>query len=258
MLTHRLERVVSVCDGDGAAERCACALLLPCSAPESHPCAPDKLEPQILSRRRARRTILVVEGRYPPPPSLGESLLRQGFAVLVASNLLRARQILMDPEIRVDVVLFDRNLPDGTAEDLLSELEALPRQLGVVILADGADEFCAEALELRAVIVPVATPPRVLGGILKVAADGYVRTTVKRFGRRYKLSKRETELLMRVTEGARPKAIAAEMRCSLQAVYARLARICTRTACESYPEVVAKMFQFSCHGLGHEGGKEGA
>ncbi len=221
-------------------------------------------EPASLARRdagssgdkRDRRTILLVAGDRPPSVSLAEVLLMQGFAVLVAANPSCARQILVDPDVRVDVVLFDRNLPDGTAEDLLSELEDLPRQLGVVILADSADDFCAEALELRAVIVPVATPPTVLAGILKVAADGYAGATVKRFSRRYKLSDKETEILKRVTEGASPKAIAAEMSCSLQAVYARLTKICARTSCESYQEVVAKLFQFSCHGIGREGGNE--
>jgi DNA-binding CsgD family transcriptional regulator len=89
-----------------------------------------------------------------------------------------------------------------------------------------------------------------LGGILKTAADGHALATIKRFSRRFKLSDKETEILSRVTDGASPKAIAAEMRCSLQAVYARLAKICARTSCDSYQEVVAKLFQFSCHGLG--------
>jgi DNA-binding NarL/FixJ family response regulator len=204
----------------------------------------------VLGDRKAWTTILLVEGKYPPPTSFGEALLRQGFAVLVAANLRCARRVLVDPDVRVDVVLFDHHLPDGTAEDLLSELEELPRQLGVVILADSADDFCAGVLELGGVIVPVGTPLGVLGGILKTAADGHALATIKRFSRRFKLSDKETEILSRVTDGASPKAIAAEMRCSLQAVYARLAKICARTSCDSYQEVVAKLFQFSCHGLG--------
>lgn len=254
MLTHRLEGVVSIRDGDGEAENCTC--LHSCQVEDGNP---PPLPPTAgLGDKQDRRTILLVEGRYPAPVSFGEALLRQGFALLVAANLRCARRVLVNPDVRIDVVLFDRNLPDGTAEDLLSELEDLPRQLGVVILADSVDAFCAEALKLRAVVVPVATPPAVLGGILKVAADGYAGTTIRRFSRRYKLSDKETEILKRVTEGASPKAIAAEMLCSLQAVYARLTKICARTSCESYQEVVAKLFQFSCHGLGREGGKEGA
>jgi DNA-binding NarL/FixJ family response regulator len=250
MLTHRLERIVAVAVGEGVTESSTRGILRPYEVDDEQPASLVTPEAKVPGDKKAWTTILLVEGKYPPPTSFGEALLRQGFAVLVAANLRCARRVLVDPDVRVDVVLFDHHLPDGTAEDLLSELEELPRQLGVVILADSADDFCAGALELGGVIVPVATPLGVLGGILKTAADGHALATIKRFSRRFKLSDKETEILSRVTAGASPKAIAAEMRCSLQAVYARLAKICARTSCDSYQEVVAKLFQFSCHGLG--------
>lgn len=205
-----------------------------------------------LGTRPAKRTILLLEGKGPLPPSLGEALLRQGFAVLVAANLSHARQLLLGPDARVDVILYASGLPNRAAGNLLLELEGLPRQPGLVILADIADSFCSAAVEFGAVIVPSATPSKVLGDILKVAADGNAGSTVKRFSRRYKLSDRETEILTQIIQGASPKSIAAEMRCSLQAIYARLSRICVRTACASYPEVVVKLFQFSCRGLHDE------
>jgi DNA-binding NarL/FixJ family response regulator len=236
--------------GDGVTEDSTRGVLHPCEADDEKPASLTSAEVQVLSDKKKGTTVLLIEGKSPPPTSFGEALLRQGFVVLVAATLRCARRVLVDPDVRVDVVLFDRNLPDGTAEHLLSELEELPRQLGIVILADSADDFCAGALERGGVIVPVATPWSVLGGILKTAANGHAVATIKRFSRRFKLSDREIEILRRVTDGASPKAIAAEMRCSLQAVYARLAKICARTSCESYQEVVAKLFQFSCHGLG--------
>jgi DNA-binding CsgD family transcriptional regulator len=57
--------------------------------------------------------------------------------------------------------------------------------------------------------------------------------------------------LDRVANGISPKQIAVEFGCSMQAVYAKLARVSTKTGCANYPEVVARLFQFSCHGLGH-------
>jgi DNA-binding NarL/FixJ family response regulator len=198
-----------------------------------------------------RTTILFAQNRRPAAAATEQALRQQGFAVVVAGSLASARRILTDPGVRVDVVLIERNLPDGCADELLSELEDLPRQPGIVILTDDADDFCPEAVMFRAVVVPTVTSPTVLGNILKVAAEDYAAHTLRRFSKRYKLSRKETAILGRLADGGSPKSIATEANCSLQTIYFCLNRICQRTSCERYPEVVAKLFQFSCHGLGH-------
>jgi hypothetical protein len=55
----------------------------------------------------------------------------------------------------------------------------------------------------------------------------------------------------RVVNGSSPKEIAAALGCSIQAVYAHLTGVGMKTKCVCYKEIVAKLFQFSCHGLGH-------
>jgi DNA-binding NarL/FixJ family response regulator len=196
-----------------------------------------------------------VSNRKPPTNATEQALLQQGFAVVVVGTLLSARRLLTKPDLYADVVLLDRNLPDGCAEELLSELEQLPRQPGIVILSDNADDFYPDAVMFRAVVVSSFTSATVMGSILRKAAAGCADHTLRRFGQRYTLSLQEIEILGRLAEGSNPKTIAAEADCSLQAIYAHLARICKRTSCDSYPEVVAKLFQFSCHGLGHPMGK---
>ena len=202
-----------------------------------------------------RTTILLVEADSRSTISIEQALLQLGFGVLVARSLSVVHRLLRDPNVRIDVVLLDGNLPGGRTRELLADLEEAPREPGLVVLHDRADVFCPETVMSRAVVVPVTTPAQALGNILEAAAGGCVAYTLRRFSRRYKLSRKEAATLSRLAEGVSPKAIAAEANCSLQAVYAQLARICTRTSCRSYTEVVAKLFQFSCHGLGHEMGK---
>ena len=102
----------------------------------------------------------------------------------------------------------------------------------------------------RAVWAPGTTSPSALASILRKAAPGYARCTLERFAKHFRLTNKECEYLARVANGISPKQIAGEFGCSIQAVYAHLARLSTKTGCANYQEVIAKLFQFSCHGSG--------
>jgi DNA-binding CsgD family transcriptional regulator len=149
---------------------------------------------------------------------------------------------------------LDLHLPDGRGEDLLPEIEALSRQPGIVILSDFLDEVRPDVTSYRAVLVPKTIAPAALASLLHQGASGYAQDTLIRFATKYRLTSKEVEVLGCVARGASPKQAAADLVCSVQVVYVHLAGVCARTGCASYHEVVAKLFQFSCHGLGHDAG----
>ena len=103
----------------------------------------------------------------------------------------------------------------------------------------------------RAIWVPKSVHPPALVAIMHRVARGCAHKTLNRFARRFGLTRKETRVLDLVASGVGPKQIAANLNCSSQAVYALLARASNKTESLSYQEVVAKLFQFSCHGLGH-------
>jgi len=73
-----------------------------------------------------------------------------------------------------------------------------------------------------------------------------VREVVHRVLKRFNLSTRETEAVLFVAEGLRAKEIAAHMSCSEKTVYAHLARVCKKTGCRDYHEVVCTVLAFVC------------
>jgi DNA-binding NarL/FixJ family response regulator len=182
---------------------------------------------------------------------LGRTLVAHGIVLHVAANVSRARRFLQSANHPVDVVLINPVLSDGRGEDLLAEIEALPRQPGVVILTSCADEKRWEAASYRAIWVPKGAEPEALARIMRRAARGYAQDTLYRFARRFRLTRKEARVLDGIASGVGPKQIALSLGCSAQAIYALLAKVSTKTKCSSYQEVVAKLFLFSCHGLGH-------
>jgi DNA-binding CsgD family transcriptional regulator len=82
-------------------------------------------------------------------------------------------------------------------------------------------------------------------------AGGYARPVIQRFVTTFGLSKRETEAIALASQGLKAKEIAGRMRCSEPTVYGHLSRICTKTGCCDYHEVVAKLFAFACRAVGH-------
>jgi DNA-binding CsgD family transcriptional regulator len=91
-----------------------------------------------------------------------------------------------------------------------------------------------------------SVPQKLLHSLPQEDAD----STVHRFAKNFKLTPKESKILDELARGNAPKRIALSCGCSLQAVYAHLARISTKTNCASYHEVVAKLFHFTFHTLG--------
>jgi DNA-binding CsgD family transcriptional regulator len=114
------------------------------------------------------------------------------------------------------------------------------------------DEVRPEVTSYRVVLAPKTIGPSVLAAILHQGATGHADGTLTRFARNYRLTSKESEVLGRVARGDSPKQTAAYLECSVQAVYVHLAGVCSKTACSSYHQVMAKLFQFSCHSLGHD------
>ncbi|HEX7509092.1 MAG TPA: response regulator [Polyangia bacterium] len=206
------------------------------------------------SRPDSRARVLFVEDMAPCARAFKRALAAYGIDIVVAADLSQARRLLQGQGEQFDAVLLDLHLPDGRGEDLLPEIEALARQPGIVVLSDFLDEVRPEVTSYRAVLVPKTIAPVALAALLHQGAAGYAHDTLVRFAAKYRLTRKEVEILGCVARGASPKQTAADLVCSVQVVYVHLAGVCTKTGCASYHEVVAKLFQFSCHGLGHEVG----
>jgi DNA-binding CsgD family transcriptional regulator len=139
-------------------------------------------------------------------------------------------------------------LPDGRGEELLPDLDQLSRQPGLVIFSSFLDEIRPEATSYRPILVPKTIAPSSLAAIVRIAANGYAHHALSHFAKRFGLTNKETKILELVARGEKPKGIAQELDCSIQAVYAHLTKICVRTDCSSYQEAMAMLFQFACHG----------
>jgi DNA-binding NarL/FixJ family response regulator len=200
----------------------------------------------------ARISVLVVEDDQALALALIPALLQHRVEAVVKNNLACARGFLTNQGKVIDAVLLGSHLPDGRGDELLAEIEALPKQPGIVMFNDSLSDICPDLTSYRVVWTPKSTPPSALASMLRQASRGYAHTTLHRFARRFQLTGKEIEVLDRVAKGSSPKNIALDDGCSLQAVYAHLAKLSTKVGCMSYHEVVAKLFQFSCHGLGHE------
>jgi DNA-binding NarL/FixJ family response regulator len=194
---------------------------------------------------------LLVENDQACASTFSQALSKYAIVLDVAGSLSESRQFLCDSAEQIDVVLLDPVLPDGRGEDLLPEIEALPRQPGVIILTNRFDAVRPDATLYRAIWVPKSMQPPALANIMRRVAKGCAHETLDRFAKRFRLTHKETRVLDLVASGVGPKQIAADLNCSAQAVYALLARASNKTESLSYQEVVAKLFQFSCHGLGH-------
>ncbi len=177
----------------------------------------------------------------------------QPFAIecVVAESLSSARQLLSSLGDDIDAVLLNLNLPDGRGEDLLPAVQARARKPGLVVFSDSPEQVPFDARAYRAVLSTKRIEPPKLAAILRSTTGGHVHPTVQRFVRRFRLTNRESEILHRLASGISPKQTALGLGCSCQAVYAHLAKIGKKTGCRGYQEVIAKLLQFSCHGLEH-------
>jgi DNA-binding NarL/FixJ family response regulator len=204
-----------------------------------------------------RISVLFVEDNQHCATAFRRVLGQYGFDLIIASTLASARKRLAQLGDDIDAVLLDLDLPDGRGEELLPLIETLSRQPGVVIFSDFLDEIKPEATSYRVVLTPKTIAPASLASILRRSARGYAQCTIERFGKHFGLTVREMETLDCMACGTSPKETAVTLVCSIQSVYAHLARICEKTSCTTYQEVVAMLFRYSCHGLGHAIGVEG-
>lgn len=74
----------------------------------------------------------------------------------------------------------------------------------------------------------------------------FAQSTLSRFANCFRLTPREAAIVDQLAQGTSPKGIASVLGVSLQAIYAKLARVNSKVGCTSYPEVIAKLFRFSC------------
>lgn len=176
---------------------------------------------------------------------------RSRIAVTVAHTLAEARSILHQGLPSLDVVLLELHLPDGRGESLLRDFEACPRQPVVVITSGYLQDLQLEALEYRPVSVGKAMGTAALLKVVKTVVAGYARPSIMRFSMRFKLTQCETEVMASIAHGVSPKVVAERRHCSEQAVYAHLARACSKTHCLDYHQLVGKLFAFVCQALGH-------
>ena len=78
-----------------------------------------------------------------------------------------------------------------------------------------------------------------------------VRSVVNLFLVPFSLTKRETEVVVLLSEGIHAKEIAQHMSCSEKNVYALLTRACRKIGCRDYHVVVCAVLAFACDLLGH-------
>lgn len=188
-------------------------------------------------------------------PSAADEIVR-GFArnaltVSVARTLADARAFLHQSGNRVDVVVLALHLPDGRGESLLPEIEARARQPAVIIASADLPGLQPAALEYRPVAVPKPVSADALLRIVRTVVGGYASPAIHRFVRCFDLSKRESQATVLLAQGLSPKEIAQRMCCSEKTVYAHLVRVCRKTGCRDYHQVVCRLLAFACHGLGH-------
>jgi DNA-binding NarL/FixJ family response regulator len=195
--------------------------------------------------------VLVVEDDQSVTDAVTQDFGRNGVAVTVSRTLADARAILRQGSTPVNVVVLELRLPDGRGESLLPDIEACPRQPAAIITSASLHELLAEALEYRPVAVAKPISTAALLRMVKTAAAGYTRPTIRRFVRRFDLSRRETEVVAILAQGLSAKDISKHLGCSEKTVYAHLARICEKASCRDYHALIGRLFAFTCQAMGH-------
>jgi two-component system, NtrC family, response regulator len=93
--------------------------------------------------------VLVLSQQAESRRALCTMLQRQGISTLSAATLQECREAISQGKI--GLVFSDRNLPDGTYQDLLEATRMLPRKVRVVITSEQADwDDYLEAIRLGA------------------------------------------------------------------------------------------------------------
>jgi DNA-binding NarL/FixJ family response regulator len=195
--------------------------------------------------------VLLVEADSCAAEAIARDFSRNSVDVTVECTVADARAFLRQSTNPIDVVILALCLPDGRGESLLPDIEACQRQPAVIVTSSFLPELGAEALAYRPVIVAKPVSTMALLRMVRTVVGGYARPVIKRFITSFDLSKRETEAIVLVAQGLKPKEIADRMHCSEPTAYGHLARVCAKIGCSDYHEVVARLFAFACQSLGH-------
>ena len=193
--------------------------------------------------------VLLVDDDVDAAIAIEHAFGRNGVSVTIAGSLADARVVLRQRPI--DVVITEIWLPDGRGESLLPDIEACSRQPAVIITSAFLPELQSSALEYHPLALSKPVAPHALLRMARTVARGYAEPAMERFIRRFNLSNREAEATVFVASGLKPKEAAERMRCSEKTIYTYLVRVCAKTCCHDYHEVIGKLLAFACHVLGH-------
>lgn len=195
--------------------------------------------------------VLLVDDDHVASDILTRELRDRGASVNVVHTIAGARSLLRDTSLRIDVVVVTTQLPDGSCDALLPDIEERPRQPALIIAGALLPNLDIATLEYRPVTVPKPVSSPALLRIIETVAGGYARPSLRRFIRRFGLSRRESEVTVLLAQGLRAKEIAAKMCCSEKTIYSHLFRICKKTGCRDSHEVVCTLLALTCHTMGH-------
>ena len=97
-------------------------------------------------------TLLIIEDEALLGREMQRRFVKQGWDVVLSTNLVDARRQLVDAQLSPIAVLADMNLPDGNSLDLLAELREQERSVGewIFLTAYGTIPDSVRALQLGA------------------------------------------------------------------------------------------------------------
>lgn len=171
--------------------------------------------------------------------------------VAVVDTLTEARLVLRQRRDAFKVIIARYRLPDGRGEHLLPDADTCHRHPTVVILGASLADLLLESLSYRPVALPESCDGSAILRIVRSIAGGYTRPLLRRFSGTYKLTQRETETLVYLSQGTAVKQIASRMACSEPTVYGHLRRIYERTGTKASSEVIALLLAYACQANGH-------
>jgi DNA-binding response OmpR family regulator len=111
---------------------------------------PDRAEGQAGAEQH-QPTVFLVEDDEATRFAMATLLVREGYLVLTAGTALDALRTMREPLSRIDVMLLDVHLPDGSGIDVGARLRELqPGTPVIVITGEATPEEAAQLLRLGA------------------------------------------------------------------------------------------------------------
>lgn len=193
--------------------------------------------------------VLVVEDDEGTGHAWNWVLEREGHVVDVARSLAKARSLLREAVAQhrpYQVVLLDLGLPDGDGAELLDELEATEPRPGVGVVSGKLDSERALALWGRCV-VDLPKPLRrntMVELVERLVRERAAASSVDRFCADHELSRNETLLVKRSTEGKSVREIAGELGCAVGSVKTLWKRVHHKTGLRTRRQVVSAAWSY--------------